>query len=192
MVFLSGARTRETDPKTRNQRRLRRCLPDRCRAGVASTDVDGDRRAHHPRSSVTVYRLRCGGKPHRYWRVFHPGVVYGRRRAGCDARGCISARLSKFSPSKSHFISFSLHRDFAEFVFAILSHAFHPPLAIPHPRGVKRATRSREIDNRNSRADSLCQGRGKSSGRVQGYTDEQRDGYVRCRARARSAILLAD
>lgn len=63
IAVLSGARTRETDPKTRHCHRLRRCLLDRRRRGVVDTgDIGKIRRgARHSRS--LTWTARRGRKP---------------------------------------------------------------------------------------------------------------------------------
>lgn len=59
---------------------------------ISMMTVEGPVILDHPLSLTA----RCGGKPlvtaTRYWRTLS-GVVY-RRRAGCDARGCILTRVA--------------------------------------------------------------------------------------------------
>lgn len=75
-----------------------------------------------------------------------------------------SVRPLKFVSPKLHFKSFSLHRGVGKTVFALRGLSFrYPLLAISLPRSPKNATRPHEIDNRDSRADSPCQGCGGSS-----------------------------
>lgn len=91
-LILSGARTRETDPKTRHYHRLRRCLLDRrCRRGVVDIVTDKVCRGARHSRSLTYRTSWTKASRHRNALLARTlsGVVYDRRRPGRDARGCI-------------------------------------------------------------------------------------------------------
>jgi len=100
---------------------------------------------------------RYEGKPlvtaTRYWRTF----IRRRLRPPSNRVRCTRLHINshlplRFVSSKSHFRLFSLHHSKA--VSAMWSFVSCPLLAIS--RSAKSAIQSREIDNRNSRADSPC------------------------------------